>query len=135
MPLQAQFGVAEESSYGTAVTVSRFYEILDGESLRPRVSRLANMGKRAGPGVRPREVDLGIDYAHPAEARIRGAQVSTSSKVTRNGPSPGWYSSTSMPRGRPSSSSITITSLSVWSQFTSRFGSPKKIVSVLVPLS
>ena len=32
MPLQAQFGVAEESSYGTAVTVSRFYEILDGES-------------------------------------------------------------------------------------------------------
>lgn len=61
MPLQAQFGVAEESSYGTAVTVSRFYEILDGESLRPRVSRLANMGKRAGQRVRRAATPVPVD--------------------------------------------------------------------------
>lgn len=45
--LAAQLGIAEETTYGTPVTVTRFYEFVD-ESLKLEIARLESAGLRAG---------------------------------------------------------------------------------------
>lgn len=46
--LETVFGCAVESSYGTPVTVDRFYEILGGESLKRQNRTLVSQGMRGG---------------------------------------------------------------------------------------
>ena len=46
--LDAQFGLAAESTYGTAVTVSRFYEIQAGDGFEYRPNRVQGSGLRPG---------------------------------------------------------------------------------------
>lgn len=48
MSFKAQFGTAEESTWGTGVTVDRFHEILAGETLQRRQSVIATQGLRPG---------------------------------------------------------------------------------------
>lgn len=64
MPIAAQFGVAEESTYGTAVTVSRFFEFVD-ENLQPNLGRIQNKGKRAGQRQARAATPVQIDGAGP----------------------------------------------------------------------
>ena len=44
--LDAQFGVAAEATYGTPVTVSRFYEIASGDGFEYRPNRVQGGGLR-----------------------------------------------------------------------------------------
>lgn len=48
--LSAQFGMVEESTYGTPVTVTRFYEFTD-ESLAMEIERIESAGLRTGTRV------------------------------------------------------------------------------------
>lgn len=48
--LSAQLGIAEETTYGTAVTVTRFYEF-NSESIKQDIARIESQGLRAGTRV------------------------------------------------------------------------------------
>jgi len=70
--LDAQFGIADESTYGTAVTPTRFYEVQSGDGFEYRPNRVQGTGMRPS-SIGPRSarrVTPNFDYGASMNAEV-----------------------------------------------------------------
>ena len=70
--LDAQFGIADETTYGTAVTPTRFFEVQSGDGFEYRPNRVQGMGMRPG-SIGPRSarrVTTSFDYGASMNAEV-----------------------------------------------------------------